>query len=101
MNQRHGRHVFWEGWEEADSGDRVQATKYAEEIIFADKSAVRWTSFGWEPVDQQSGGTSETEADLFINHQMDAAVPVLAHAEATRRSPFEIAPIDPGAQPAN
>ena len=72
MNQRHGTQVFWERWEEADSGDRLQATKYAEDIIFADKSAVRWTSFGWEPVYRfitQLRENSETEADLFMSYR--------------------------------
>ena len=35
--------VPWERerWEETDFGDQLQATKYAEDIIFSDKSAVR------------------------------------------------------------
>ncbi len=92
MNQRHGRHVFWEGWEEADSGDRLQATKYAEEIIFSDKSAVRWTNLGWEIV---YADISETEADLFMHQQIEVPLPVSAEVEAFMPAPFEIAPIDP------
>ena len=91
MNQRHGTSVFWEHWEDADSGDRLQATKYAEDIIFADKSAVRWTSFGWKPVYHFTKwrGNSETEADLFMSEQIEAPLPVPANAEASMPAPFE------------
>ncbi len=94
MDRRHGRHVFPEHWDEADSGDRLQASKYAEEIIFSDQSAVRWTSFGWEPVDRQSRVNSWTEADMFINHQIEAALPDPDNVQASMHVPFEIAPND-------
>jgi hypothetical protein len=104
MNGRHGIYVFGERWEDADSRDRLQAANYAEDIIFSDKSAVRWTSFGWEPVYHfitQVRDNSEIEADLFMSQQIEAPLPAPSNPEASIPAPFEIAPIDPGSPPAS
>ena len=104
MNERHGLIVFCERWEEADFSDRLQAAKYAEDIIFSDKSAVRWTSFGWEPVYDfilQFRDNLAIEADLFMRQQIEPPLPVPVNAEASMPAPFEIAPSDPGSPPAS
>ena len=96
--------VFCERWEDADPRDRLQAAKYAEDIIFSDKSAVRWTSFGWEPIYDfisQFRDNPAIEADLFMRQQIEAPLPVPVNAEASIPAPFEIAPIDPGSPPAS
>jgi hypothetical protein len=104
MNQRHGLIVFCERWEDVDSRDRLQAAKYAEDVIFSDKSAVRWTSFGWEPVYDfisQFRDNAAIEADLFMWQQIAPPLPVPADAEASMPAPFEIAPSDRPSQPGN
>ena len=101
MDQRHGMLVFCEPWEDADPRDRLQAANYAEDIIFSDKSAVRWTSFGWEPVYDfisQWRDNPVIEADLFMRQQIEAPLPAPPNPEASIPAPFEIAPIDPGSQ---
>ena len=101
MNRRHGMYVFGERWEDADFRDRLQAANYAEDIIFSDKSAVRWTGVGWEPVYDfisQFRDNPAIEADLFMLQQIEAPLPAPLNPEASIPAPFEIAPIDPGSQ---
>jgi hypothetical protein len=99
MDRRHGMYVFGERWDEVDSRARLEATNYAEDIIFSDKSAVRWTSSGWEPVYDfilQIRDDPAIEADLFLSQQVEVPLPVPADAEASMPAPFDIAPIDRG-----
>jgi hypothetical protein len=65
---------LWLPWEETHPGDRLKAALTAAEIVFCDKSAVRWTGLGWK-IDYRYllKNARNSEADQFIAAVLEVA----------------------------
>jgi hypothetical protein len=64
---RRKRYWFNEPWQDADSGRRLAAMELGSQIIFVDRSAVKFDGNGWVKDERyQIEAAGETEADRFL-----------------------------------
>jgi hypothetical protein len=70
------RRRFWfdDPWHKADETQRLRAIEFAEQIIFCDRSAVRFDGVSWVKDDRYLiEGSKNTEADRFLEERTDVA----------------------------